>query len=66
MCKTRNISVFKHGIFKNKILNIGVIIEVSFMLGFIYITWFQPFFHSAELGCIITNILLILKKLNYN
>jgi magnesium-transporting ATPase (P-type) len=43
-CKTRTVSVFEHGIFNNRYINIGVIIEVAIVVFLIYVPPMQDIF----------------------
>lgn len=49
-CRTEKQSVFKIGLFSNRQVNIGIIIELSLMVALIYVPWIQTIFHTAPLN----------------
>lgn len=49
-CRTKNQSVFKIGLFSNKIVNIGILIEIVLFVSIAYIPIFHNLFNTAPLN----------------
>jgi len=48
-CRTEKQSVFKVGLFKNKQVNLGIVIEIVIILCLVYLPPFQSVFHTTAL-----------------
>lgn len=49
-CRTESSSVFKVGLFKNKLVNIGIIFEIALFCVLSYVPFFHELFNTAPLG----------------
>lgn len=49
ICKTRTVSIFKHGLFKNPITIFGTVISVATMIIVVYVPWLHDIFFTANL-----------------
>lgn len=50
MCKTRHVSVFKHGIFKNVVMLYGVLVEFLLLMLFIYVPGLQDVMETENVS----------------
>ncbi|MGL4662080.1 MAG: cation-translocating P-type ATPase [Culicoidibacterales bacterium] len=48
-CRTGSLSVFKVGLFKNKLVNIGILVEIALFCALSYIPFFHELFNTAPL-----------------
>ncbi|MGJ7922145.1 cation-translocating P-type ATPase [Neobacillus sp. LXY-4] len=49
-CRTESQSVFRKGLWKNRTINIGIILEIAFLLMIMYVPLFQKVFGTAPIG----------------
>jgi magnesium-transporting ATPase (P-type) len=56
-CRTEKQSVFKVGIFANKQVNFGILVEICIILALVYTPLLQSVFHTSALG--ISDLLLL-------
>ncbi|KIY95869.1 Cation transporting ATPase [Monoraphidium neglectum] len=50
MCKTRQVSIFRHGLFRNPVTLFGVLISIGTILVITYVPFLQPIFTTASLN----------------
>ncbi len=69
-CRTEKQSVFKSGLFSNKRVNLGIIVEVILIILLVYLPPLQKVFHTAPLGisdwlilCIWPPIVLLVEEI---
>lgn len=51
-CRTESISVFKAGLFKNKLVNFGIVFEIILFCALSYLPIFHELFNTAPLGAV--------------
>ncbi|WP_318502943.1 cation-translocating P-type ATPase C-terminal domain-containing protein [Bacillus sp. T3] len=49
-CRTEIQSVFKKGLFKNRTINLGIVLEILLLIMIMYVPILQEVFGTAEIG----------------
>jgi len=50
IARTRRESLFSVGLFSNRLVNLGILVELALLSIIVYVPWLHPFFGTAALG----------------